>query len=303
MTIKKILIGMDFSEVAVGAAKWASQHFAPEAEMILAHVIELPDRPRFVHSKLPPPEAIEGMAREYGTTRLREVATYLTPGTARREIRVGKPPEEMAGLVRELGADLVVIGPHDDRPRPSRFLGTTAERVVRTSRVPVLVAGNPPAGVPRNILVPIDDSAITPVLLEWTRDLATRFDADVTLLHVMSNAVYSHVASMSYAQAGSEAEARHDIEKELAEAGVHWLEELARTGIARDRVTAAVTYGKPGDAAVEMANAMHADLIVLGRRGSGLVAPALLGSTVGTVLNGARCPVLVITEPADTRRA
>lgn len=294
MTIQRMLVGIDFSDVAVAAAKWASQHVAPDAEITLVHVIELPDRPRFVHDKLPPAETIEGVAREYAETRLREIATFLTPENVRREVRVGKPAEVIAELARETHADLVVVGPHDDRPRPSRFLGTVAERIVRTSPVPVLVAGNPGAGAPHNLLVPIDDAEITPTLLEWTRDLATRFDADVTLLHVMSNAVYSHVASMSYATASSESEAHKEIQQELAQAGVRWLEELGRTGIERDRVTAAVTYGKPGDATIEMANAMLADLIILGRRGSGLVAPALLGSTVGTVLHGARCPVLVV---------
>jgi nucleotide-binding universal stress UspA family protein len=302
MTIMRMLIGMDFSDSAIAAAKWASQHFAPDAEMILAHVIEPADRPRFARSKLPPEDVIETSAREYATTRLREVATYLTSGTARREIRVGKPHELIAALVRETGADLVVLGPHGDRPRPSRFLGTTADRIVRASRVPVLVAGGPPGRQPRNILVPIDDASITSTLLAWTRDLAERFGAAVTLLHVMSNAVYSHVASMSHITTSSEAEARLEINKELANTGVQWLEELARTGLRREDVTAAVTYGKPGDMAIEMAAAMHADLIVVGRSGSGLVAPAVLGSTVGTVLHEARCPVLVITEPADASR-
>jgi nucleotide-binding universal stress UspA family protein len=290
-----MLVGTDFSDVSVAAAKWAAEHFAPDAEIRLVHVVELPDRPRFLHDRLPPAATIEGTAREYADARLREIATFLTAENVRCEVRVGKPADTIVELARESGADLVVVGPHDDRPRPSRFLGTIAERIVRASPVSVLVAGSPGAGVPRNLLVPIDDAEITPVVLQWTRDLATRFDADVTLLHVMSNAVYSHVASMSYATAASEGEAHKEIEQELAQAGVRWLEELGRTGVERERVTAAVTYGKPGDATIEMSKAMLADLIVLGRRGSGLVAPALLGSTVGAVLHGAHCPVLVVT--------
>jgi nucleotide-binding universal stress UspA family protein len=298
MAIQRLLIGMDFSDVGIAAAKWATQSFSPAAAVTLAHIVELPDMPRFASDTHPPVKTIEGVAREHAESRLREIATFLTPDVTGREIRVGRPAEEMITLARETNADLVVIGPHDDRPRPSKFLGTTAERIVRMSPVPVLVAGSPRAGAPHNILVPVDDADITPTLLRWTRDLATRFDADVTLLHVISNAVYSHIASMSYATSHSDAEGHSEIQKELAQAGVHWLEELARTGIDRERVSAAVTYGKAGDAALEMANAMVADLIILGRRGSGLVAPALLGSTVGTVLHGARCPVLVITEPA-----
>jgi nucleotide-binding universal stress UspA family protein len=299
MAIQRVLVGIDFSDVSIAAAKWVTQSFAPNAEVTLAHVFEPPDRPRFAHDKLPPEETLESVAREYANTRLREVATFLRAATTGIAVRVGKPDVEIASLAKETRADLVVIGPHDDRPRPSRFLGTVAERIVRTSPVPVLVAGTPLGGAPHNILVPIDDAEITPIVLRWTRDLVERFDADVTLLHVMSNAAYSHVASMSYATEESEAEARKEIQKELAQAGIRWLEELARTGIERDRVSAAVTYGKPGDAVIEMANTMVADLIILGRRGSGLIAPALLGSTVGAVLHGARCPVLVITESTD----
>src|SRR5512143_426219 len=303
MTLDKIVIGMDFSDTAIKAAKWASEYFAPSAEIILVHVIDLPDQPPFGRHLLPAPDVIEAEAREYASTHLREVATSLTPETPRCEIRVGKPHEQITKLAHDVGAALVVVGPHGDRPRPSKFLGTTAERIVRTSPVPVLVATNPPAGRPQAFLVPVDELSITPTLLEWTRELAELFDADVTLLHVWSNAVYSHVASMAYAAKANEAEAREDISNELRDAGLHWLREIARTGIRRDRVTATVTHGKPGDAAVQLANTMHADLIVLGRRGTGLVAPALLGSTVGTVLHGSPCPVLVVTEPTEASGA
>jgi universal stress protein E len=299
MTFDTILIGMDFSDTAIKAAKWASENFAPKATVILVHVFDPPDQPPFGRHLLPAPDVIEAESREFAATHLRDVATSLGVDPTRGEIRVGRPHEEIAKLARDTGASLVVVGPHGDRPRPSKFLGTTAERIVRTSPVPVLVVNNPPAGRPRNLLVPVDDLSITPTLLERTRDLAADFDADVTLLHVWSNAVYSHVASMSYAAKAKEAEAQEEISNELRDAGLHWLREIARTGINRDRVTATVTHGKAGDATIQLAAAMHADLIVLGRRGTGLIAPALLGSTVGTVLHASPCPVLVVVEAAD----
>lgn len=302
MRVESISIGMDFSDTAIEAAKWVVEYFAPTAKATLVHVIPPSDQPAFAGHLIPPAAAIEAVAREYAERQLRRVAGVLAPAIVRTNIRVGNPYEEITTQAAEIGADLVVVGPHGGRPRPRKFLGTTAERIVRTSAVPVLVATNPPDGRPHRILVPVDDSSITSVALAWTRDLAAVFDANVTLLHVWSNAVYSHVASMSYATAKGEDDARREIDRELRDAALQWLETLAHTGVPRERVTARVAHGKAGDATLEMAAEMSADLIVLGRRGSGVVVPALLGSTVGTVLHGATCPVLVVVEPPESPR-
>lgn len=296
MKIERMLVAVDFSETSTRAAQWVCKRFAPDAELTLVHVIDLPRRPPFASADMPSNEDIEATAREFATTHMHELATYLTSGVVRLDIRVGKPYEEIARVAIETRANLVVIGPHGDRPRRSRFLGTTADHIARTCPVPVLVATNPPTGAPQRILAPIDDSAATPAVLAWTKSLAEQYDADVTLLHVWSNAVYSHVASMSYATARTDKDAREEIDKELAEAAAYWLGELARTGLARERVTASIKYGHAGDVVIETAESTRADLIVLGRRGSGLLAPALLGSTVATVLHEARCPILVIAE-------
>jgi Universal stress protein UspA and related nucleotide-binding proteins len=296
MRLESVVVGMDFSDAAIAAATWVAEHFAPAATMTLVHVIAPVDQPAFAGHLVPSAREFEGIAREYAETKLRDLPGSLSADTIRREVRVGKPYEEINATVDEIGADLIVVGPHGERPRPRKFLGTTADRIARTSRVPVLVATNPPAGRPHQLLVPVDDSATTSTLLASTRDLANTFDADVTLLHVWSNAAYSHVTSMSYATASNESEAKRDIDREFRDTARQWLEKLARTGLERERVRAEVTYGDPGDETLDIAAAISADLILLGRRGTGLVAPALLGSTVGTVLHGATCPVLVVVE-------
>ena len=297
MKLDRILIGMDFSPPAIAGAKWISDHFAPDAELTLLHVIEPPDQPRYAGWLLPPESTVEALAREDAEMRMREVGSYLTASEPRVEIRVGTPHEVIVTVARERGFDVVVIGPHAGGPRRWRFLGTTADRVVRTSSVPVLVATDPPAGPPLNFLVPVDERAVMPLVLDATRGLAERFDAAVTLLHVWSNAVYSHVASMSYATAhGDEQSARGDIAREMNEASEHWLNEVAHAGIVRERLTAMVKYGHAGDAIIETAGSMHADLVVLGRATASIVRPALLGSTIGTVLHGARCPLLIVAE-------
>jgi nucleotide-binding universal stress UspA family protein len=299
MRVDTLLVAVDFSDTAAEAARWAIHVFAPSARVVLLHVIDPPDRPRFARDRLPPAGTFEDVAREHASARLRELTEKLEGNDIRAEIRIGKPHEQVAAVANEVHASMVVIGPHGDRPRPSKFLGTTADRIARTSPVPVLVVTTPLSHAPQRILVPVQDAMLTPRVMAWTRDLAERFDARVTLLHVWSNAVYSHVASMSYARKATEAEAKEAITKELRDAATGWLNELVPAGVARDRFTATVSYGRAGEVTLEHARDGAADLIIVGRSSTGFVVPALLGSTLNTVLHGARCPVLVITHDGD----
>jgi nucleotide-binding universal stress UspA family protein len=294
--IKSVVVGIDFSDAALAALRWTLDIFAPGASITVVHAIVPVERPAFARMFLPSEEDIGAFAVSHARDKMAEVSASAGSHLTRTEIRIGKPYEVIVDVCREVRADMIVVGPHGTRPRPHKFLGTTAERIVRMAPVPVLVATHPGHGLPTRILVPVDEAPITSTVLSWTRQLAEEFDADVKLLHVWSNAIYSDVASMSFATTKDEPAARRAIVQEMQDTATHWLDKLGRDSIARDRVTAAVTYGNPGDATLEAADAMSADLIVLGRRGSGLIAPALLGSTVSTVLHGARCPVLVIAE-------
>ena len=300
MRIEKVVVGMDFSAPAVAGARWLAKHVAPAAELVLVHAIDVPTPPPFVRDALPPAADIETAARDFAETRLRELASSLPAATVRIEIRVGRPHDVLAAVAEEVGADLVLVGPHGERPRPWKLLGTSAERLVRTSPVPVLVAIDARDAAPRRLLAPVDDADITLHVLDWARRVAESFDGEVTVLHVLDGGEHSHVSVMAQLLTRDYGSASKRVEDAAREAGVRWLETLTATGLGRDRVNAAVTFGKAGDAILAMAQDMESDLIVIGRRGSGQVMPAMLGSTVGTVLHGSACPVLVVTEPRDS---
>ena len=299
MTVRKIVVGMDFSDAAIAAAKWTSQWFAPAADLVLVHAIEVQHRPIFALGVMPPSDAIQAAALDFATSRIDEVARSLPTTNIQKEIRSGKPTDVIHQVVFDLGADLVVIGPHGMRPHTAGLLGSVADRIVRLSPVSVLVAKNPRQRTPKRILVAVDDSRMTPHVLARARSLADAFDAQVTLVHVWSDAVYSHVASMSYATAHDEHKARREIRDEITNEGRRWLEKLAHTGLGSDRAKVVVTHGNAGDETLTIADGLDPDLIILGRRGSGLVAAALLGSTLGTVVNRGRCPVLVVADPGE----
>jgi nucleotide-binding universal stress UspA family protein len=287
---------MDFSETSIVAARWAVEHFAPNADITLVHVIDLPDRPAFAEELLPATDTIESVARRSAERHMRNAIASISP-RAGFEIRFGKPHEQIVEAGRARRAEVIIVGPHDDRHARSRWLGATAERIVRTSPIPVLVAVEPPPRPPQTLLVPINESRLTASILAWASQFAESFDAEVKLLHVWSESLYAYVASMSHAESSDELTAQRAVEQEIRDATTHWLADLTEAGFRGRRAAAIVRHGQVADVTLDLAAATHADLIVMGRSGGLVMSPPPFGSTLRTVLHRAPCSVFVVAEP------
>jgi nucleotide-binding universal stress UspA family protein len=192
---------------------------------------------------------------------------------------------------------VIIVGPHDDRHARSRWLGATAERIVRTSPIPVLVAVDPPPRPPQTLLVPVNESRLTGSILAWAGHFAESFDAEVKLLHVWSESLYAYVASMSHAESSDDLVAQRLVEQEIRDATTHWLADLTEAGFRGRRAAAIVRHGQVADVTLDIAAATHADLIVMGRSGGLVMSPPPFGSTLRTVLHRAPCSVFVVAEP------
>ena len=80
---------------------------------------------------------------------------------------------------------------------------------------------------------------------------------------------------------------------------IHALSEpLQQSGYAVDTV---VARGRPADVLLNEADDVGADLLVVGSRGLGVAASALVGSVSAALVDNANCPVLVARGPAVTR--
>jgi len=291
---------MDFSETSIVTARWAAEHFAPNEEITLVHAVSLPDRPAFAEQLLPATDTIESVACRSAERRMSDAIRSIST-RAKFEVRVGKPHEEIVSAARERRADVIVVGPHDDRHARSRWLGSTAERIVRTSPMPVLVAIDPPARAPRTVLVPVNESRLTESILAWASRFAVTFDAEVKLLHVWSESLYAYVGSMAYAGSSDDLAAQRVVEQEIRDATTHWLSDLTAAGFQGRRASAIVRHGEVADVTLDIAAATHADLIVMGRSGGLVIAPSPFGSTLRTVLHRAPCSVFVVSEPLPGR--
>ena len=142
ITIRRILVPVDFSDFARPAVRYAAELAEKlSAELVLLHVVPdavlaLPD------AVMPTPTpatdlfeltdaAKEGLAHLVAAEKLEKLSPRL-------EVRIGSAAEEIIAAARDLHADLVCIGTHGRGGLARMLLGSVAEHVVRQAPCPVL---------------------------------------------------------------------------------------------------------------------------------------------------------------------
>jgi nucleotide-binding universal stress UspA family protein len=145
----------------------------------------------------------------------------------------------------------------------------------------------------KDILVATDGSEHGRYALEEAVELAVAGGAKLTVVYVR-HAPASLLGEPVY-QRSLSAELGHANETVAIAAGV-----AHTAGVEAD---AEVLEGDPAKRILELAQTRDADLIVVGSRGLGAIAGALLGSVSRDVLHHADRPVLVATRRAARRRA
>ena len=142
------------------------------------------------------------------------------------------------------------------------------------------------------ILSAIDFSENSECAFDYALILATKFDAELTILHAINEPVDLrgfYVPHISFEQ----------LEKEIEESAAKMMEEFCRTklGTFSNYKTVIVT-GVPCDEITAAAAKIDASLIVLGTHGRTGLDRILFGSTAERVVRSAGCPVLTVRLPA-----
>ena len=140
-TIKQILYATDFSESSVPACDYAlTLAKLAGAKVHVLHVIgEFADRRK---SQIQP-EAMALLEREVELQAVKEMKDFCQ-GKFDEEVRyqtevvMGIPFEEILKRAKSLSADLIVVGTHGRTGLEHVLVGSTAERLVRRSTIPVL---------------------------------------------------------------------------------------------------------------------------------------------------------------------
>lgn len=283
MITSPVLIGIDFSETSIEAARWSARHLDPGAKLVLVHAVHVPQPPSFLRALYPPIEPVVEDARRGAEVRLREVADGLDRD-AELVVRIGRPDEALRELAQEIEAGMMVVGARGERGGVWRLFGSTAERVARQAPCALLLARSLPPGPMRTALVAVDDSDAAGQVLDWAAKFSGVEAERIVLLHVVSGALSGAVRLGAFA---SESRA---AEEKLRAHSEEWLRGLARSaGLEKATIEARL-----GDAGMEILRAAdwHAvDVVVVGQHGAG--HGMFLGSTAEFVLRQGSGPVML----------
>jgi len=150
MSWKKILVPHDFSASANHAAAIARDEAKVHgARIVLLHVIDLPYQLQPDAVIMPDATGAPVNVKDYAVSsaeaHLNDLCQRLAKdgATASAMVRLGSPVEEINKFAQEEGADVIFMGTHGRTGLKHLLVGSVAERVVRTSNIPVLTIRHP----------------------------------------------------------------------------------------------------------------------------------------------------------------
>ena len=200
-------------------------------------------------------------------------------------VRPGLPADQVLSFLREREVDRVVMGTHSPGPIGKLLVGSVAEAVLRTARVPVCVVG-PEAvdGAYRNfatrtVLCAVSLQEASYTVAAFAAEVAAQQNARLILQHVIRP------------QERAEVLAGRTIDQ--VEADLLSLVPVDLHG--KLDVQAIVVPGDPTEELLYQAKAQQADLIVLGAQGASAFAAITRHGVVYKVLAHAHCPVITMS--------
>lgn len=211
-------------------------------------------------------------------------------------VKMGTAAKEIALCATEVRAELIVMGRGGGRVLRDAFLGSTAERVVRQARLPVLVVRLAPRATYRRPALALDLDQAAHEVVRLALLLLPPPRPRIEVIHAFDDP-YPRFVYPSLSE--DEAEMRiGELRANAADA----LAKLLAAGLVKAKVQPEdrpswkthVQYGSPRIVVERAIEKAGTDLLVLGTHGYSGAAHVFLGTVAGDLLRAARCDVLVV---------
>ena len=289
-----ILCPVDFSDASRGALRYAraiAEHFGSRLVILAVEDPLLTEAVDLGTGVIWDPEDTRRELSRFVSKALH--GDPLTAIDVHYEVAVGKPAKQILHVAREQACDLIVMSTHGLTGMRKLFFGSTTERVLRETTIPVL-ATPPTAEGPASleeirrivgrVLVPVDLTTASLHQVQIARGLAEALTVPLIVTFVVEP-IRSPLAAKIYLT-GIELERRTRAEDAL--------NELLATVPRRMHPEALVAYGDPAEEIAKIARDRQAGLIVVGLHGSPMLGPRM-GSVTYRVL--CLAPALVLALP------
>ena len=300
-TTHAVLCPIDFSESSRGALKYAAaiaMHFGAGLTLLTINDPLLVEAAEMTHGpgRLAADAKTE-MERFFHDT----FAGHPPAVTATFSVATGQAAAEILRMSAHGGADLIVMSSHGATGVRKLFFGSTTERVLRETTVPVLVTTPADAGpetlddirtTVRRILAPVDLSDALGHQVRIASELAEALSVPLLLVHIVEPVRAMVPGHLHTANVDSE-------RRDRAERHLQTVMERLPHGV---RPEGLVMFGEPAEEVAKIAHDRGVGLIVMGLHASALLGPRM-GSVTYRVLCLAHMLVLALPPSAPLMEA
>ena len=291
-----VLCPVDFSDASRGALRYAvalAEYLKAELTVVTAIDSELMEAADFGGVAAELPGSVRKALNRFCEETFEHVVTCKG---IRFEVVTGKPATEILRLAHDRPTNVIVMSTHGLTGVRKLFFGSTTERVLRETTVPVLLTPAHDHGPSRledvtravkRILVPVDLTTATTDQVSAAGEVAAALHVPVLLTHVVEPLHF--VLGAGHHRPSADTERRSRAEKGLIE-----LVSKIRPDL---RPEALVAYGDPAEEIAKVARDRGVGLIVIG-----LHASFMLGPRMGSVTYRVLCltSTLVLALPRGT---
>ncbi|KAA3656941.1 MAG: universal stress protein [Calditrichaeota bacterium] len=202
-----------------------------------------------------------------------------------------KPSHVILDYARKNEIDLIVMGTHGRPGLEHFFMGSVAEKVVRSAPCPVLtLCGYEKTTVEttNKILVPIDFSTHSENALLHAKHIAETYQAKIELLHVIEERIHPSFyaigeTSIIKLMPKIKTNSKHNLQKIFdniggppVDADIH------------------ITEGRAANEIIKFVENQNCNMVVMATHGLTGIQHFLMGSVAEKVVRGSQCPVFTV---------
>ncbi len=294
LDIDTILFPTDFSSVAEDAFAHAA-HLALQsgATICVFNVLTPGEGDGSNPMDFLPVQPVEGDAVDGAAPQRMEVRTVTqergTVPVVYAQTESTTPETAIVEHATEHDVDLVVMGTHGRKGMDRLLSGSVAEEVVRQAPCPVftVLAQDDRAETPIDrVLVPVDLSEQSALVVDHAAALADTYGAPIDLLHVVEEAAFPSAYGMDPLTPS-----QPDVQERAGEALEALVAEIENVDVP---INTHVLAGYAARDIVDFATEHAADLIVMATHGRTGLQRFLIGSVAEKVVRSAPCPVFTV---------